>query len=291
MFKKLVLIAVVLEFTCNYASSQPRPYINQLVSQINSSAVAYLIAANRPSYGISPYTTPKGYLYTGAGLYFNKDIYDIQFDIGYGVSNKVELSVGMTVFLKSYSFTGETINGLGDSYFGVKYKFHESNLFDHALQTVVKIPTASKTSELGTGKFDFYFGLAEGFGYKNFGYDLSIECNLLARRDFPSGDKRIPLILRAAIDSLKKAYNYKYEPEIAFTFSPSYSISDNVYCYSGYSFTRNTRLNFNTSSVLGGVGFSIGEVMSFSLGGSFGLNDDSGWLVDIGVNALFPVKK
>ena len=155
----------------------------------------------------------------------------------------------------------------------------------------MKIPTASKSRELGTGKFDFYFGLAQGFGYKNFGYDLSIECNLLHRRDFPSGIRNIPEILKTKIDSLKKAYDYRYEPEIAFTVSPSYSFSDNFYCYSGYNFTRNTRLNFNTSSVLGGFGFAVGDVMSFSFGGSFGLNDDSGWLLDFGVNALFPLKK
>jgi len=291
MLKKIILFILVFEFTFNFASSQPRPYINQIVSQINSYAVAYLISANRPSYGISPYLTPKGYLYTGAGVYFNKDIYDIQFDLGYGVSNKVELSLGMTAYLKSYNFTGEAIRGFGDSYIGFKYRFHESNYFSHAFQTIVKIPTASKSRELGTGKADLYFGLAEGFGYKNFGYDLSIECNLLARRDFPPLNMIIPAILKEKIDSLKKVYNYKYEPEIAFTFSPSYSFSDNVYCYTGYNFTRNTRLNFNTSSVLGGIGFAIGEVISFSLGGSFGLKDDSGWLVDFGVNALFPVKK
>jgi hypothetical protein len=178
---------------------------------------------------------------------------------------------------------------VGDSYVGIKYRFHESSYFDHAIQANIKIPTASRTRELGTGKVDFYFGAAEGFALNNFSYEIGIECNLLARRDIPSKSRDIPIILRQQLDSLRQVYDYKYEPEIAFSISPAYSFSENVYIYTGYSFTRNTRLNFNTNSLLGGIGVAAGKNFSFSAGSSYGLEQESGWYGSIGLNFLiFP---
>lgn len=270
--------------------SQPRPYINELIKKSGSFSTAYLLSANRPSYGISSYLTPKKNMSIGAGFYFNKDIYEFSLDLSYGISSRVEISGGFSPYLKSYNFLGETVKGIGDANAGIKFRFQESYYFDHAFQTIIKIPTASKTSELGTGKADYFFGLVQGFGYKNFGYDLSIEFNILSRKDFPAAGRRMPGIIKEVIDSLKQIYNYSYEPEISFSLSPYYSLSNNFYIYTGYNFTRNTRLNFNTSSLLGGFGFSAGKTIGFSIGASYGLTDNSGWLLSLGFDALIPLK-
>jgi hypothetical protein len=286
--KRFLLLSVILfTFSLNFTLSQPRPYINEIIDQIKTSANAYFLAANRPGYGISSYLTPKGFMEFGTGIYFNKDIYDIPLDISYGISNKVELSGGMTMFSQSFNYLGEKVRGVGDSYLGFKFKFHESKYFDHTLQVIIKIPTASKLKELGTGKFDFHFGLAQGFGYKNFNYDLAAGLSFLARREFPQLERIIPIELRAQLDSLKQYYNYRYEPEISFSFAPGFYIGKEVYIYSGYSFIRNTKLNFNASSILSGLGLSFGKRLGVSLGGSFGIAKNSGWIAGIGINYVF----
>jgi hypothetical protein len=205
-------------------------------------------------------------------------------DFSYGLSDKVELSAGFTPYSQTFNYLGDKVSGVGDSYLGLKFLFHESKYFDHVIGTTVKIPTANKSKELGTGKFDFHFGLAEGFNYKNFSYEISLDFNLLARRDLPSNNLRIPPILKAQLDSLKNYYSYKYEPEIGISVSPSFDISRYFVIYTGYSFTRNTRLNFNTNSVFGGIGIAAGKYVSFSLGGSYGLEADTGWMADLGIN-------
>jgi len=261
------------------------------MKQIGTSANAFFLAANRPSYGINSYITPKRDISIGTGIYFNNDIYEVPLDFSYGPSKRTEISAGITAFMQSYNFTGEKVHGIGDSYIGIKYLFNESYYFDHVIQAIVKIPTASRTQELGTGKVDFFFGAVQGFALNNFSYDISIECNLLRRRDFPSGSKQIPIILRNQLDSLKQKYDYKYEPEIAFTISPAYSFTENFLVYTGYNFTRNTRLNFNTSSLLAGIGASAGETFSFSAGSTYGIGENSGWNAQVGVNFLIHGKR
>lgn len=281
--KKLIFPALVFLVSLN-AVSQNRPYINEIISQIGTNSNAYFLAANRLSLSTGSYLTPKGDLDGSTGISFNEDVYDVPFDLSYGVTNRFELSAGITAYTLTYNYLGSKISGVGDGYVGAKFKFHESDYFDHVFGTAVKIPIASKSTELGTGKVDFHFGLAQGFAYKKFSYELGFECNLLGRKDFPSGNRNVPPILKAMLDSLRKSTDYKYEPEIVFSFYPGYDISRNVMVYAGYSFTRNTKLNFNTNSILGGIGVSAGNILSFSLGGSYGLDEDAGWMAQFGIN-------
>jgi len=284
MNKYILSSFLFIVLTSGVIFSQNRPYINEIIKQIGTNANIYFLVANRLSLGTSSYMTPKGDLEGSTGISFNSDVYDIPFDLSYGISNRIELNAGITGYTLTYNFLGDKISGMGDAYVGAKFKFHESDYFDHVFGTAVKIPIASKTNELGTGKVDFHFGLAQGFTYKNFSYELGLECNLLGRRDFPKSNVYIPPILKALLDSLKNSKNYKYEPEIVFSVSPAYDLSNYVMVYTGYVFTRNTRLDFNTNSVIGGLGISASNVLNFSLGGSYGLGTDGGWMAQLGVN-------
>ncbi|MFI5212263.1 MAG: hypothetical protein ACHQIH_05220, partial [Ignavibacteria bacterium] len=160
---------------------------------------------------------------------------------------------------------GNRISGFGDSYIGLKYKFQESYYFSHAFQFLVKLPTASSKSQLGTGKVDLNFGVAESFYLERFGFDLGVELNFLRRRDIPSSI-RFPVFTPAVIDSINAVYNYKYEPEFEVSGGPSYSITEKLYSYLGFNFSRNLRLNYNSTGLYAGLGYSLSEKAGLGIG-------------------------
>jgi hypothetical protein len=291
MKKTLFCLILFLSLASGKLFSQNRPFINEIIKLIGTNAKYFFLAANRPSYGTSPYLAPEGNLELATGINANKDIYEIPVDFSYGLSDKVELMAGFTAYSYSYNFLGDRIKGFGDSFIGVKYLFHESKYFDHVMGFNIKIPTASKSKEVGTGKVDFHFGLAQGFYYKKFSYELEFDLNLLGRRDLPATNKRIPPNLKTQLDSLINSFNYKYEPEICFSFSPLFELSDYLSIYAGYLFTRNTRLDFNYNSVFGGFGIAAGNYVSFSLGGTYGLETNSGWMAELGMNIVLSHRK
>ena len=197
--------------------------------------------------------------------------------MNYGVSKNLELSAGLSPYTQSYSFTGEKISGFGDSYAGLKYKFHESEHFMHAFQIIVKIPTASSKSQLGTGRFDLNLGAAQSFFAGRFGFDLGLELNFLHRRDIPSSI-RFPIFTPAVIDSINAVYDYKYEPEFILSAGPSYSLSERLDTYIGYSFSRNLRLKYNASVFYGGLGYSLSQKAGIGIGASSDLLEGGYWI-------------
>jgi hypothetical protein len=268
-----------------YGMAQNKRDIKKILDEFGNTAKSYLLSANRPSFSISSFTTPKNKVNIDLGAAFNEDFVEIPFGISYGVSNRVELFAGIPVYTQSYNFNGEKIDGIGDADIGIKYKFQESDKFEHALQLILKIPTASSSNGLGTGKSDFHFGLAQGFYMNKFSYDLSAELNFLRRRDFPDL-KIVPRLLQPAIDSIKNVYNYKYEKELIVSFSPAYNITDNFAIYSGVSFARNFKLDYNTLQIFGGLGYSFSDKVSVSAGASFGLLNEKSWLISTGISIL-----
>ncbi len=273
-------------FVCSAeADAQVKGTVKKILDELGNSARAYLLSANRPSYGVSSFTTPKNKVSIDIGAAFNSDFFEIPVSLSYGLSDKVEVSTGISFYSQSYNFAGEKIGGIGDVGLGIKYKFQESDYFEHSIQLVVKIPTASAEKELGTGKADFHLGIAQGFYYKNFSYDFSAELNFLKRRDFPDL-RKIPKLLQPAIDSIKKIYNYKYEHELVLSFSPGYNMSENSVAYTGISFSRNFRLDYNSLQVFGGLGYSFSEHVSVSAGASYSLLNEKSWLISSGVSLL-----
>ncbi len=265
--KGTVILFLVLILTSNIFAQRKRNY--NLINILGQTAYSYLLSANRPGYGVDAYTTDKSKTFLSVGLSYSGETIDLPVSVSYGVTKNFELSAGISPYTESYNFLGNKISGVGDSYIGTKYSFGESEHFIYAIQGLLKIPTASSSKELGTGKVDLFFGIAQGFLSGKFGYDLSFEFNLLKRRDFPN-TKLYPAIIQQQIDSVKSTYNYKYEHEIVVSGGPSYLISEKFGSFLGFSFSRNLRLKYNSSVLYGGLGY----VISNRAGIGFGIAGD-----------------
>jgi hypothetical protein len=281
---KIIYFIILIHTISAELYSQQRG--KRILDILGQSAYSYLLSANRPSFSIDAYNIGKNKLSVSLSASYSAETFDFPVSLTYGLTNNIEISAGCSPYTQSYNFLGDKISGFGDSYVSLKFSFLESNNFIHAFQTSVKIPTANKDNELGTGKMDYSFAIAQGFNYKKFSYDLSLELNLLTRRDFPSIGK-YPKKVQDKIDSIKNAYNYKFEPEIVVSVSPAYNIFNSAYIYSGFSFSRNTRLDFNTSTVFFGVSFIASKKLSISAGSSIGLEQTGQWGVFSSVNLLF----
>lgn len=278
----LVLLAVIM-FIPASTESQNRKRVNTLLDLYGQTAYSYFLSANRPGYGVDAYTLEKGTGSISVGISYGDEVIDVPVSFSYGITDQFEVSAGLSPFTESYNFAGSKISGLGDSYASLKYSFLESDRFIHAFQFLVKLPTASSSKELGTGKADLCFGLAQAYAFKSFGYDLSVELNLLNRRDFPTS-KKYPPTIQNKFDSVKSQYDYTYESELVISGGPSFEFSKIVSGFAGYSFSRNTRLNYNSSSVYGGLGFVAGKRLGFSIGGSYGLEEAGTWGISGGLS-------
>lgn len=259
---------------------------NRILDLLGQSAYSYLLSANRPGYGVDAFTTEKGKTVLSLGASYGSEVFDFPVSVSYGITDNFELSAGISPYTQNYNFQGGKVSGVGDSYFGMKYSFAESKYFVHAFQSLFKLPTASQSKELGTGKVDVLLGIAQGFVKGKFSYDLSFEVNLLQRRDWPN-NKKYPVILQNLIDSTKSSYDYSIEPEIVISGGPSVELSKKVSVYTGFSFSRNTRLNYNSETIYGGFGVGIGKSTGLYLGGSYGLEEAGTWGLSGGLSFEF----
>ncbi len=275
---KIIITLILLLLLADNLSSQDGGRIKRLLDLYGRTAYSYFLSANRPGFGVDAYLTDKGKFFVSTGVSYGDDCIDIPLGISYGISNRMEVSAGISPFTQAYSFAGIKAGGVGDSYLGMKFRIQESEMFAHAFQTVVKIPTAGKQEEIGTGKFDFHFGAAESFYYNKFGYDLGLELNFLQRRDLPTSRKYITYF-QNAIDSIESAYDYRFEPELVVSLGPSYQFTERFSVYTGFSFSRNFKLDYNTSGLYGGFGVSLSNTAGFGLGGSYGTGEVKSWSI------------
>ena len=280
----LYFVLLLLIGSCS-VYSQKHPRFQNLLNEFGIGTYSYLLTANRPVYSVETDMVDKSKLELNTGFDAGSGTFDAPVSINYGAGKNTELFAGIDLFSQSYDFTQKKISGVGDANVGLKYRFQHSNKFSHVFQVLVKLPTASKDSELGTGKTDFHFGLAQAYTSNVFCYDLSLELNMLHRRDFPDARKYPPAI-QQKIDSLKSHYDYQYEPEVVLSIGPSFNISKNVLLYSGFSFDRNTKLDYNSELVYGGFAWSISDRFAISIGGSYGLQQSGTWNVSTGMNIL-----
>ena len=277
---KSILLLFLSFLTVSSSYSQIRP---KIINEFGLTAYAYFLTANRPGYGINAYVTEKGEAELTTEVYFNDEIFEIPLGFSYGIAKNFELSAGISAYSKSYNFIGNSIGGVGDSYICAKYLFQESEHFIHSVQCLVKIPTASKQTELGTGYTDLHFGIAESFYENRFGYDLSLELNLLHRRDYPAA-RKFPVFVQHTLDSIKQVYNYKYEPELVISGGPSYDISDRFYTYGGVSFSRNMKLKYNSTQLYAGFGYLLSNGVGLGIGGSYDTLERTNWLLSAILN-------
>lgn len=283
---KSILFILILLLIFDSATYSQRKKGNRLLDLLGRTAYSYLLSANRPGYGADAFTLEKGKTSLSLGVSYSDEVLDVPVSVSYGVTDNFELSAGISPYTESYNFLGSKVNGVGDSYAGLKFSFLESDYFIHAFQSIIKIPTASSSKELGTGKVDMYFAIAQGYVNGRFGYDLSFEVNLLQRRDFPAG-KKYPAVLLQQIDSVKNSYDYTFEPELVISGGPSVDISKRVSLYTGLSFSRNTRLNYNSTGIYGGMGIMLSKKSGFSIGGSYGLEETGTWGISTGLSYTF----
>lgn len=280
---RLILASVLFFAAIADLHSQNPKQVRGLIDLYGQTAYSYFLSANRPGFGVDAYTTEKGKYSFSAGLSYSEETIEIPISVNYGITDRIEVFAGAFPYTESYNFSGAKISGFGDSFLGLKYLFHESDYFSHAIQGAIKLPTASSQTELGTGKVDLGFGIAQAFYKGKFGYDLSFEINLLQRRDIPT-QRKYTVFLQSAIDSINSIYDYKFEPELIVSFGPSYQFTDRFSAYAGASFSRNTRLNYNSKSLYGGIGIMINKKIGVSLGGSFTLDEYFSWGVSSGFN-------
>jgi len=285
--KLFLLFLILFTFLNSTLLSQNQNGRNKrLIDIYGKTAYSYLLSANRPGYGVDTYINDKGKASLSAGVSFNNETFDIPVSLSYALTENFELSAGVSPYAQSYDFAGSKIGGFGDAFLGAKYVLPQAGNFTHALQFLVKLPTASSQTELGTGKFDFHLGAAQSFYYESFGYDLSLEMNLLKRKDITARRKYINAI-QVIIDSVNSQYDYEYEPELVISGGPSFSLGQKVSVYSGLSFSRNMRLNYNSSQVYGGFGVSISKSVSIGAGGSYSFGDASYWLISSSFYFIF----
>jgi len=282
---KYCLAFLLIIFVSFPSYSQRHPPPQDFLNQFGLNTYSYLISANRPEYSIDAEVVEKSKLELNTGFDAGGGANDIPVSLNYGAGKNIELFAGINLFSQSYNFINTKISGIGDANVGIKYRFQNSEKFSHVFQVLVKIPTASKDSELGTGKADFHFGLAQAYTGKIIGYDLSLELNMLGKRDLPAAGKYPPRI-QSAVDSLASSYDYKFEPEVVLSFGPDFTISKKAILYTGFSFDRNTRLNYNSSLIFGGMVYNLSDRFVMSLGGSYGLQQAGSWNVSGGLNVL-----
>ena len=282
LFSVIIILIVFSEF--GYSQGMHRRW--NITSELGYTARSYLLSANRPSYSISPYMTEKKKFDLYMGLSFDNEYVEFPVYLDYGISNSVNLFGAIPIYTQAYTFRGDKVDGIGDMQLGVKFRLQESKNFIHAFQFAVKIPTASSATELGTGKADFHFGLAQGFYSHSFGYELTGELNLLSKRDFVNTTNITSLLSSSAVDSLEHDYNYDFEPEMVLSFSPSVDVSRSTVIYGGVVYSRNFTLDFDTAQLFTGLGFYFSDEASANAGVSFGLLNEPNWLFSVGVNLI-----
>lgn len=268
------------------SNAQIRHNIRNILSQFGETPLAYLLSANRPSYSVDAYTADENTWEIDASIAVSKDIVEVPLSLSYGISDRFEIFTGIDLYNQSYNFNGKKIDGVGDANLGFKLKFQESRLFTHVFQALVKLPTASSQTQLGTGLADWHFGVAQGFNVGSFGYELSLELNLLNRRNLPSLTTGRPIIIEQILENLKKKYDYKFEPEFIFSISPSLGLSRRFMIYTGVVFARNMRLNYNTSQLVTGLGYQATDNFLISIGGTIGLQNSSGFVFSSGFTLI-----
>lgn len=257
-----------------------------LTSELGYTARSYLLSANRPSYSISAFMTEKKKFDLYLGLSFDDEYVEFPVYLDYGLSNSVNLFGAIPVYTQAYNFRGNKVDGIGDAQAGIKFKIQESRNFIHAFQFALKIPTASSVNELGTGKVDFHFGLAQGYYSGKFGYELTGELNLLSKRDFQNTPSVTSLLSNSAVDSLEHIYNYDFEPEMVLSFSPSVDVSQRTVLYGGVLYSRNFKLDFDTGQLFMGLGYYFTYENSVNAGFSIGILNEPSWLFSAGVNLI-----
>ncbi len=268
MKAKFIFTAVVLFCITNYIL--PQNNSNNIIRKkytglFNNAAEAYLLNINRPFIEIET-DIPEMNRYSISIYPIAGDgYYDLPVYGKYSVTNNLSLIGSVDLFTTSYNIAGKKFTGFGDIYAGATYRFQNSDMFSHFIQSAVKFPTASFKGQIGSGKFDFHFGAGQSFAYNNFLNDFTAGISLLKPADFPSsGSVKLPTGVLRILDSLTSGYDSSIEPQLNLSVSPTYYFNDNFCIEGGAAFSRNMKLNYNTFNVYGDLAYTFGKYELFS---------------------------
>lgn len=263
---KIFFTALILFCITNYSLPQNNAdniIRKKFIGLFNNTAEAYLLNINRPYIEIET-DIPEEKRYSLNIYPFAGDGYfDIPVNGKYSVSNNLCLLGSIDLFTTSYNIAGKKFTGFGDIYAGAIYRFQNSEMFSHFVQSAVKIPTASFNGQIGSGKFDFHFGLGQSLAVNNFLNDFTAGISLLKPAGLPSKIKLPPGVLHI-LDSLMSGYGSSAETQLNLSVSPVYYFTDDFCVEGGAAFSRNMKLNYNTLNVYSDLDYTFGKYELFS---------------------------
>lgn len=275
MRKSLIILFLILLFCDSYSQNNLR---RKIFDAQRDAAYNYLMNANRPSPDFSSdmILKDKG----AADFSFSSDGDYPEFTVSgtYGLSNSVNLIGTFTVYTINYNLNGTKFNGLGDLLLSSRFLLGEGKYFSHYAQISVKLPTAKSGDQLGTGKLDYHFGVIENFSDDKLSCDVSASMDMLGRPDFPT-TKSKALIVQQEIDSVKQFYDFNFQPNYSLSLYPTYLVTDNFSISTGIDFSRDMKLNFNSSTFYLGLGYDFTDKISLSAGSDFNILNSSNYTV------------
>ena len=282
------MILLILISTLSAVFAQPGVRTRRGIRLLSDNAAEeYLLNAQRPEYEISANSLTPEELSAGISYTGNSDFSTLNLDGSYTLNKNLLLGAGLDLFNSQYNLRDVKKSGIGDGYVSLSYTYQKTEDLIYSGGIMAKIPIATKKNDLGTGKPDIHFGLANYFNTGSISFQSSVTLGLLSKQDFPNAaDSTATPQIQRAIDSLKSAYDYNIEPAITFNFSPEIDLNENVALYCGLSFTRNMRLNYNSSVAYFGLNVTPANAISFTAGYTAGISNYKGNYFNLGFSYI-----
>lgn len=271
-----ILVFFFLLFCDSYSQNNLR---NRIFDAQRDAAYNYLLNANRPSADFSSYIIEKGKWAMDLSGSTDGDYPEASVSGTYGLSDNITLVGTFSFFTTNYNLSGTKFTGTGDLLISSRFLLSEGELFSHYAQVSVKIPTAKSDDQLGTGKLDYHAGLIGNFTKGNFSCDLAGTIDMLGKPDFPVTNKKLSTIVQQEIDSVKKLYDYQFQQNFSLSLFPTYSLSDKFSVSTGVDFSRDMKLNSNSSTFYIGAGYNFSDKISFSGGSDFNIINSSSYTI------------
>ncbi|MBS1495211.1 MAG: hypothetical protein JST55_17020 [Bacteroidetes bacterium] len=266
------IIIILMLFCDSYSQNGVR---KKIFDAQKDAAYNFLTNANRPSPDFSSDMINKEKWALDIAGATDGNYPEVSVTGTYGLTDKINLSSTVTVFTTNYNLNGNKFTGFGDILLNSRFTLSEGEIFSHFAQVSVKIPTAKSDDQLGTGKPDYHAGLIGNYSKENLSIDLSASLDMLGRPDFPVSNKKLPAIVQQEIDSVKQFYDFTFQPNYSISFYPTYAVSDNVSLSAGIDFSRDMKLNSNSSTFYLGLGYDFSDKASFSFGSDFNIINSS----------------
>jgi len=266
MKSSLLIILFVLAATAE-CFSQNITRIRTFDSEYDA-AFNYLLEANRPYPDLSSDMYGKGQSAIDVYGSFNQDYTEVSISGTYGLSERVNVTGTVALLTTNYNVLDRRVSGVGDFLLSSRLLLGSGDYFSHYIQAGIKIPAAKTADKLGTGKFDYHFGFVENYANKSISCDFLASFDMLGRPDWPENQIAV---YQNAIDSVKANYDFTYQPNYTIGVYPSYYVNNNFSLTTGIDFSRDMRLNYNSSTYYLGFNYGLSNVSTLGVGSNFNI--------------------